>query len=666
MLNRSKRGVRLLALVTGALAVATHASAQSGARSIFVPVTPCRVVDTRQPSPSPIGGGTTRSFDVVGAATNYAAQGGSATGCGIPGFSAGVPVVTAVAINVVAVNPSAQGNLVVFPTDTTPGTSSTLNFPNSATIPLNIANGVIIPVRQDQAGADLTVKPSQTTHVVIDVTGYFMPLLQADGANSGLDADLLDGADSTDFAATTHTHSGSDVSSGTIGEARIDAAICRDSEVLTIVKNGDGSGSGVDADLLDGKDSTQFVASVTGSAPIFVSSSPTAPNISLGTVPVAQGGTSSTVVGSSGSVAFSSGFGYAFTAGGTSGQVLTSGGTGTPTWNNANAHNHLGQTWTGSGTGLTVESTSTTGVGVLGSATATTGSTIGVFGQSTSTNGIGVRGLLLGSLGAGEGVFGEAQGSSGSGVGGLASSSSGSTRGVEGTSLSSVGIGVSGIASSTLDGSARAAIRAQAVSGDRRMAFFATLGSSTFPDVTTALTRPAAIAARAASSSDLLLGWDSGNVRRFRIDSTGAAFGASFSTSGVDLAERVPTSELLEAGDVVEIDPRRSETFRLARTPRSRLVAGVVSTEPGLLLGHPIDHREQGTSPAIALVGRVPVKVCDEAGPIAIGDLLTTSTKPGHAMRCTDAHGCPGAIVAKALENHTRGCGRIIGLLTLR
>ena len=37
--------------------------------------------------------------------------------------------------------------------------------------------------------------------------------------------------------------------------------------------------------------------------------------------------------------------------------------------------------------------------------------------------------------------------------------------------------------------------------------------------------------------------------------------------------------------------------------------------------------------PAVALAGRVPVKVTDENGPIQKGDLLTTSGKPGYAMR---------------------------------
>jgi hypothetical protein len=83
-------------------------------------------------------------------------------------------------------------------------------------------------------------------------------LLDDDGADSGLDADLLDGLNSTAFALAAHTHSGADIISGTVPDARIAATIARDSEVLPIVLAGDGSGSGLDADLLDGLSSAAF------------------------------------------------------------------------------------------------------------------------------------------------------------------------------------------------------------------------------------------------------------------------------------------------------------------------------------------------------------------------------------------------------------------------
>lgn len=47
------------------------------------------------------------------------------------------------------------------------------------------------------------------------------------------DADTLDGYDSTDLAATNHTHNGEDITSGIIDKTYIDQAITRDSELAT-------------------------------------------------------------------------------------------------------------------------------------------------------------------------------------------------------------------------------------------------------------------------------------------------------------------------------------------------------------------------------------------------------------------------------------------------
>ena len=55
-------------------------------------------------------------------------------------------------------------------------------------------------------------------------------------------------------------------------------------------------------------------------------------DIASGTLPVARGGTNSTSPGSAGSVAYSTGSGYAFSSAGTSGRLLESGGTGAPVW----------------------------------------------------------------------------------------------------------------------------------------------------------------------------------------------------------------------------------------------------------------------------------------------------------------------------------------------
>ena len=61
----------------------------------------------------------------------------------------------------------------------------------------------------------------------------------------------------------------------------------------------------------------------------------------------------------------------------------------------------------------------------------------------------------------------------------------------------------------------------------------------------------------------------------------------------------------------------------------------------------------------VALIGRVPTKVTGENGPIKIGDLIVTSSKPGYGMRCDDYDRCKGAVVGKALENLEGGEGKI-------
>lgn len=216
--------IRLLRIISIAMPfAATPAWPQAAANSVFVAVAPCRIVDTRATAAGAIAGGSTRAFNVVGV-SNYSAQGGSPAGCGIPGFAAaGLPTVNAVAMNVIAVTPSAQGNLLVYPTNVTPGISSTLNFPGPS-VPLNVANGVIVQVRSDAPGNDVSVKPSQTTHLVIDVTGYFTTLpIRAD--LGGVTPNLIGGSSENhvalDAVSQTYPHGAVIAGGGSDSEANV-------------------------------------------------------------------------------------------------------------------------------------------------------------------------------------------------------------------------------------------------------------------------------------------------------------------------------------------------------------------------------------------------------------------------------------------------------------
>jgi hypothetical protein len=69
--------------------------------------------------------------------------------------------------------------------------------------------------------------------------------------------------------------------------------------------------------------------------------------------------------------------------------------------------------------------------------------------------------------------------------------------------------------------------------------------------------------------------------------------------------------------------------------------------------------------PLLALMGVVPVKATTENGPIKPGDLLVSSSIPGHVMRCDDPKECEGAIIGKALEPLDEGIG-VIKMLVMR
>jgi glucose/arabinose dehydrogenase len=143
---------------------------------------------------------------------------------------------------------------------------------------------------------------------------------------------------------------------------------------------------------------------------------------------------------------------------------------------------------------------------------------------------------------------------------------------------------------------------------------------------------------------------------RFRVERTwghvyadGAYFcglaSACFNSSiGADIAERIYSLETLEPGDVIELDSDHPGYLRKSRA-RSALAIGVISTQPGLIMANHTDSKDN--RPAIALIGRVPVKATTENGPIRLGDLLTPASTAGSAMRCDLP--CLSPVLGKAL-----------------
>jgi hypothetical protein len=73
----------------------------------------------------------------------------------------------------------------------------------------------------------------------------------------------------------------------------------------------------------------------------------------------------------------------------------------------------------------------------------------------------------------------------------------------------------------------------------------------------------------------------------------------------------------------------------------------------------------QGAHP-VALTGRVYARADTSNGPIRPGDLLTTSARPGHAMKATDRERSPGSVVGKALSPLDETTGLVLVLVNLQ
>jgi uncharacterized repeat protein (TIGR03803 family) len=114
----------------------------------FVPVTPCRLVDTRQNGGHPIQGGTSENFTIP-----------QLGGCGVPASAA------AYSLNVTVVPQGPLGYLTIWPQGEIQPFVSTMNSGDGRIK----ANAVIVPSGNNAASVYVT----DTTDVVLDINGYF-------------------------------------------------------------------------------------------------------------------------------------------------------------------------------------------------------------------------------------------------------------------------------------------------------------------------------------------------------------------------------------------------------------------------------------------------------------------------------------------------------------
>jgi len=140
---------------------------------------------------------------------------------------------------------------------------------------------------------------------------------------------------------------------------------------------------------------------------------------------------------------------------------------------------------------------------------------------------------------------------------------------------------------------------------------------------------------------------------------------------GADLAEpfnvNAPTEPL--PGMVVVIDENSPGELRLTDQPYDTKVAGIISgangLAPGMIMRADDKDYTSGKHP-VAMTGRVWCYVDASFGAIKPGDLLTTSSTHGHAMKADDRARSGGAVIGKAMSQLPEGKGLVLVLVNLQ
>lgn len=130
---------------------------------VYTPITPCRIVDTRNTAEGAIPTNGSRDFVAAGVST-YTQQGGTANGCGL-----GSEAPSAIAINVTAVSPTTAGYATVHPYGATRPATASVNYTAGAIV----NNAIISPIPTPTASRDFTIYTFAQAHYVVDIVGYF-------------------------------------------------------------------------------------------------------------------------------------------------------------------------------------------------------------------------------------------------------------------------------------------------------------------------------------------------------------------------------------------------------------------------------------------------------------------------------------------------------------
>jgi hypothetical protein len=137
--------------------------------------------------------------------------------------------------------------------------------------------------------------------------------------------------------------------------------------------------------------------------------------------------------------------------------------------------------------------------------------------------------------------------------------------------------------------------------------------------------------------------------------------------NAADCAEDFNVSEIasLEPGTVMVLG--EEEVLQPSHQAYDKRVAGVISGagnyKPGIILDKQTSAQRRLP---VALLGKVFCKVDAQFGAIEVGDLLTTSSTQGHAMKANDPSKAFGSVIGKALRSLDKGQGLIPILIALQ
>ncbi|MCB0971216.1 MAG: hypothetical protein KDA97_06815 [Acidimicrobiales bacterium] len=180
------QGYYVLPGASPAPAVQTNDGGPVGAA--YVPLTPCRVVDTRQPGAGgALGNREIRDYQVAGSGGGFASQGGNAGGCGIPDGAVGVEA------SITAVDPADSGFFRAWPSGESMPNATFMNFARGE----DITNTGSVTLATTEGDDHLRVRNfGGSAQYVIDVQGYYV-------IPETMDPEDLDGVELTGYVPMT-------------------------------------------------------------------------------------------------------------------------------------------------------------------------------------------------------------------------------------------------------------------------------------------------------------------------------------------------------------------------------------------------------------------------------------------------------------------------------